>query len=70
MPLPLSSAVCYMPAEWPDGPTPCGRDDLGDARLSDPGEAGEHDEAVGHATTSGVIAATLSRSARRSSRSS
>lgn len=35
-----------------------------------PGEAGEHDEAIGHATASGVIAATFSRRTRRSRRNS
>lgn len=45
-------------------------DELCDARLTGPGQTGDHDKATGHATTSGVIAATLSRSARRSSRNS
>lgn len=46
------------------------RNELGDASLSDAVKTGHHDEMPGHATRNGVIAATLSRSARRSSRSS
>src|SRR5699024_11981043 len=40
------------------------------ARLPDTGKPGYHDESTGHATSRGVIVATVSRSARRSIRSS
>src|SRR5699024_6050444 len=44
-------------------------DDRGSTGLPDAGKTGNYDEMPGHATCSGVIAATVSLSARRSNRS-